>query len=97
MTVARDRDPRNSIVYQIYVKSFCDSDGDGIGDLPGITSKLDYLADLGVDYVWLTPFYPPPSATTGTTSRITVRLTHVTGRWRTSTSWCARRGRAVFA
>lgn len=65
MTVARDRDPRNSIVYQIYVKSFCDSDGDGIGDLPGITSKLDYLADLGVDYVWLTPFYPSPQRDNG--------------------------------
>lgn len=49
---------KNSVVYEIYVKSFCDSDGDGLGDLPGITSKLDYLANLGVDYLWLTPFYP---------------------------------------
>ena len=46
------------VVYQIYVKSFQDSNGDGIGDLPGIVSRLDYLAGLGVDYLWLTPIYP---------------------------------------
>ena len=57
---AIEKDFRRSVVYQIYVKSFCDSDGDGVGDLPGITSKLDYLARLGVDYLWLTPFYPSP-------------------------------------
>jgi trehalose-6-phosphate hydrolase len=53
-------DFRNSTVYQIYVKSFCDSNGDGIGDLNGIRSKLPYLKDLGVDYVWLTPFFRSP-------------------------------------
>jgi 1,4-alpha-glucan branching enzyme len=42
-------------VYQIYPASFCDSNGDGIGDIPGILSKLDYLKDLGVDVVWLCP------------------------------------------
>ena len=57
---AIEKDFRRSVVYQIYVKSFCDSDGDGVGDLPGITGKLDYLARLGVDYLWLTPFYPSP-------------------------------------
>lgn len=51
---------RNSTVYQIYIKSFCDSNGDGIGDLNGIRSKLDYLKDLGVDYVWITPFFKSP-------------------------------------
>ena len=56
---------KNSVVYEIYVKSFCDSDGDGLGDLPGITSKLDYLANLGVDYLWLTPFYPSPQRDNG--------------------------------
>ena len=60
-----ERDFRRSVIYQIYVKSFCDSDGDGLGDLTGITSKLDYLERLGVDYVWLTPFYPSPQRDNG--------------------------------
>ncbi len=50
----------DAVVYQVYVRSFADSDGDGIGDLPGITSRLPYLRDLGVDAVWLTPFYTSP-------------------------------------
>jgi alpha-glucosidase len=49
-----------AVVYQVYPRSFADSDGDGIGDLPGLTSRLPYLAGLGVDAVWLTPFYPSP-------------------------------------
>lgn len=53
------------VAYQIYIKSFCDSDGDGIGDLPGITSKLDYLASLEIDYVWITPFFPSPQRDNG--------------------------------
>ena len=51
---------RNSTVYQIYIKSYCDSNGDGIGDLNGIRSKLDYLQSLGIDYVWITPFFKSP-------------------------------------
>ncbi|SFC56302.1 alpha-glucosidase [Nocardioides terrae] len=51
---------RDAVVYQIYVRSFADGDGDGVGDLPGITARLPYLRDLGVDAVWLTPFYPSP-------------------------------------
>ena len=53
-------DCRNSTVYHIYVKSFCDSNGDGIGDINGIRQKLDYLQDLGIDYLWITPFFRSP-------------------------------------
>ncbi len=62
---AFETDFRKAVVYQVYVKSFCDSDGDGLGDLPGITSKLDYLKHLGIDYLWLTPFYPSPQRDNG--------------------------------
>lgn len=48
--------------YQIYPKSFCDTNGDGIGDLKGVISKLDYLKDLGVDIIWLSPIYCSPLA-----------------------------------
>ena len=56
---------RTAAFYQIYVRSFQDSDGDGIGDLPGIRSRLPYLQELGVDALWLTPFYPSPQADHG--------------------------------
>ena len=56
---------RDAVIYQIYVRSFSDSDGSGVGDLPGITARLAWLADLGVDAVWLTPFYPSPMADGG--------------------------------
>jgi alpha-glucosidase len=56
---------RSAVVYQIYVRSFADSDGDGLGDLPGIRSRLPYLRDLGVDAIWLTPFYPSPGTDHG--------------------------------
>ncbi len=53
------------IVYQIYPRSFCDSNGDGVGDIPGIISKLDYLKDLGIDILWLTPVYASPNDDNG--------------------------------
>lgn len=56
---------KDSVVYQIYPRSFCDSNGDGIGDLPGILSKLDYLQRLGVDVVWLSPVYRSPNYDNG--------------------------------
>mgnify|MGYP006275329207 CR=1 FL=1 len=52
---------KEAVVYQIYPRSFMDSNGDGIGDLPGITSRLDYLKDLGVDVIWLSPVYDSPN------------------------------------
>ena len=51
--------------YQVYLRSFADSNGDGIGDLAGIRGRLDYLAELGIDFVWITPFYPSPMADWG--------------------------------
>src|SRR2546423_2515614 len=56
---------REAVFYEIYVRSFADANGDGIGDLPGIRSRLPYLDDLGVDAIWLTPFYPSPGADHG--------------------------------
>ncbi|MDT0309563.1 alpha-glucosidase [Streptomyces sp. DSM 44917] len=56
---------KSAVVYQIYPRSFADSDGDGIGDIAGITGRLDYLARLGVDVLWLSPVYPSPHADNG--------------------------------
>ena len=56
---------RRGVVYQIYPRSFADSNGDGIGDLRGIISKLDYLQRLGVDVVWLSPIYTSPQDDNG--------------------------------
>jgi alpha-glucosidase len=56
---------RDAVFYEIYVRSFADSNGDGFGDLRGITERLPYLRDLGVDAIWLTPFYPSPGADHG--------------------------------
>ena len=51
---------KDAIIYQLHVKSFCDSNNDGVGDFPGLLSKLDYIADLGANVIWLLPFYPSP-------------------------------------
>ena len=59
------KDFKKSTVYQIYPKSFNDSNGDGIGDLNGVIEKLDYLSELGIDYIWLTPFFVSPQIDNG--------------------------------
>jgi len=56
---------KEAVVYQIYTRSFKDSDGDGIGDLKGIISKLDYIKKLGIDVVWLNPIYSSPNDDNG--------------------------------
>lgn len=56
---------QSSVVYQIYPRSFCDSNGDGIGDIKGITSKMDYLKELGIDVIWLSPVYQSPNDDNG--------------------------------
>lgn len=57
------RDPlwyKDAVIYQLHVKAFFDSNADGVGDFPGLTQKLDYLQDLGIDTIWVLPFYPSP-------------------------------------
>ncbi len=56
---------KTAVGYQVYPRSFCDSNGDGVGDLPGIASKLDYLAELGIGFIWLSPVYASPMADNG--------------------------------
>ena len=59
----QDDDPlwyKDAVVYEVHVRAFYDTDGDGVGDFPGLTEKLDYLRDLGVTAIWLLPFYPSP-------------------------------------
>ena len=58
-------DFRKSTVYQIYPRSFYDTNGDGFGDLKGVTAKLDYIKELGVDYIWMTPFFVSPQYDNG--------------------------------
>ena len=56
---------RDAVVYQVYVRSFADANGDGVGDLAGVRERLQYLRDLGVDALWFNPWYPSPMADTG--------------------------------
>ena len=56
---------KESVIYQVYPRSFCDSNGDGIGDLKGIASKLDYLQELGINVIWLSPVYRSPNDDNG--------------------------------
>jgi alpha-glucosidase len=66
MNEASNRDWwRGAVIYQVYPRSFQDSNGDGIGDLPGITRRLEHIASLGVDAIWISPFFKSPMADMG--------------------------------
>jgi alpha-glucosidase len=65
LTATGDEWWRSAVIYQIYPRSFADANGDGMGDLPGITSRLDSLTDLGVDAIWLSPFFTSPQKDAG--------------------------------
>ena len=63
---------RSAVVYEVYVRSFADTNGDGVGDLAGVRSKLDYLVDLGVDAIWLTPLTSASSSSRATDRQSTL-------------------------
>ncbi|MFI0776959.1 glycoside hydrolase family 13 protein [Streptomyces sp. NPDC021212] len=65
MSNSRDAWWRSAVIYQVYIRSFADGNGDGIGDIAGLRSRLPYLADLGVDAIWINPWYPSPLADGG--------------------------------
>jgi alpha-glucosidase len=82
---------RGGVLYQIYPRSFADSNGDGIGDLPGVTTKLDYIANLGVDAIWLSPFFKSPMKDFGYDISDYRAVDRCSVPWRILTGWCAER------
>ena len=82
---------KDAIIYQLHVKAFRDSNGDGVGDFAGLTERLDYLRDLGVTTLWLLPSIRSPAATTATTSPITGTSIPPSARCVTSAALCKRR------
>ena len=86
---------RDAVFYQVYVPSFADSDGDGVGDLDGVRSRLGYLELLGVDALWLSPIYPSPMVDHGydVTDHREVDPTGAT--WTPSTAWSPTRTRTA--
>ena len=72
---------KDAVIYQLHIKSFFDSNNDGIGDFAGLISKLDYIAELGVNTLWLLPFYPSPRRDDATTSPSTRPCTPTTAAW----------------
>ena len=85
-TRRQDRWWRDAVVYQIYPRSFADSNGDGVGDLCGILGHLDHLAALGIDVVWLSPIYRSPQDDNGYDISDYATSTRCSDRWPTSTS-----------
>ncbi len=88
---------KEAVVYQVYPRSFMDANGDGIGDLQGVTSRLDYLQELGIDVIWLSPVYQSPNVDNGYESAIIRRFSRNSARWRTSMSCLNRRIGVAFA
>ena len=76
----------DKVAYQIYPKSFLDTNGDGIGDSKGIISKLDYLKELGIDIIWLSPVYESPFVDQDMTFPITIKLQNSLVQWMILTS-----------
>lgn len=76
---------KESVVYQIYPRSFKDSNGDGIGDINGITEKLDYLKELGIDVIWLSPVYQSPNDDNGYDISVNQALWKSLEQWKIST------------
>ncbi len=86
---------KDAIIYQLHVKSFFDANNDGIGDFAGLISKLDYIADLGVNTIWLLPFYPVATARRWLRHRrLSRRASRLSARWPTSGASSPRRMRA---
>jgi alpha-glucosidase len=78
---------KRGVVYQIYPRSFQDSNGDGVGDLRGICERLEYLSWLGVDAIWISPIYPSPMADFGYGPIISASI-RFSGRWKISIECC---------
>ena len=87
---------RHAVIYELYPRSFQDSNGDGVGDLKGITSRLDYLHDLGIDAIWITPMYPSPGIDYGYDISDYVAIDPLYGTMKTSTISSPRRRSATF-
>ena len=82
---------KDAVIYQLHIKAFFDSNDDGMGDFRGLTEKLDYIKDLGVNTIWLLPFYPSPLRDDGYDSPIITTSTLRTERAPISSISCARR------